>query len=61
MTGKPPDDLITPKGTNILGKWRKCDTCETYVNCPYAYCKTCFKKTTGVELPDVKEWKDGTI
>lgn len=60
MTDKPPDDLITPKGTNILGKWRKCDTasCEIYVKCPYAYCKTCFKKNTGVELPDVKEWKD---
>lgn len=61
MTDKPPDHLITPKGTNIIGKWRKCASCDIYISCPYAYCKSCFKKNTGANLPDVKEWKDEQI
>ncbi len=37
---KPPDNMITPKGTNITGKFRKCEEpdCEEYIMCPYVRC-----------------------
>ena len=36
------DVKIAPKGTNITGMYRKCQTldglCETLVSCPYVMC-----------------------
>jgi|APSaa5957512535_1039671.scaffolds.fasta_scaffold233377_2 hypothetical protein len=50
-----PDNLITPHGTNIPNKYRKCDnaTCDTYVMCPWSFCK---KHHNNI---NIVEWSDG--
>lgn len=38
---KPPEHMITPKGTNITGKFRNCAdvNCDKYIMCPFVKCQ----------------------
>ena len=62
---KPPEELISPMynkngnptQTNILGKFRKCEQCETYVSCPYVTCFTHWTAMRNKNEVDMKEYK----
>lgn len=53
-----PDNLITPKGTNIAGLYRLCDKdgCNIYIMCPYVWCNEHDKSMNySVEVPEYED------
>lgn len=56
-----PSNLITPKGTNVPGKYRLCEGsgCTTYIACPYAQCFEHWKPMIDQKtVKGYKEWKE---